>query len=31
MEALEYIFTYVIIPMVGGFIGAIIVTTLMNK
>ena len=31
METLEYIFIYVIVPMVGGFIGAVIVGTLKNK
>lgn len=31
METLEWIFTYVIVPMIGGFIGAIIVLTLNKK
>ena len=31
METLEYIFIYVIVPMLGGFIGAIIVGTIKNK
>ena len=31
METLEWIFTYVIVPMIGGFIGAIIVGTLKKK
>ena len=31
MEVLEWIFIYVIVPMIGGFIGAVIVRTLKNK
>lgn len=31
MEILEYIITYVISPMLGGFIGAVIVVTIKNK
>lgn len=31
MEILEYIFIYIIAPMIVGFIGAIIVGTLKNK
>lgn len=31
MEALEYIFMYVIVPMVGGFIGAVMVGNLKKK
>ena len=31
MGTLEWIFTYVIVPMIGGFIGAIIVETLNKK
>ena len=31
METLEWIFIYVIVPMIGGFIGAVIVGALKNK
>ena len=31
MEILEWIFIWVIVPMIGGFIGAIISVTLKNK
>ena len=31
MEVLEWIFTWFIVPMIGGFIGAIIVGILKNK
>ena len=31
METLEWIFKYFIVPMIGGFIGAIIVKVLKNK
>lgn len=31
METLEWIFKYFIVPMIGGFIGAVIVGTLKKK
>lgn len=31
MEILEWIFLYIILPMVGGFIGSIIFVILKNK
>ena len=31
MEVLEWIFTWFIVPMIGGFIGAVIVGTLKNR
>ena len=31
METLEWIFTWFIVPMIGGFIGSVIVEVLNNK